>query len=68
MAKLRTLYVIVDETGMDLEFHHTLKSFRDSFRWWSTKGGIEPSSRTINYIPTNKGVAALLNSLKQDVG
>lgn len=65
MAPRRYLHVLVDETGVDLEFFATKKEFEAEFARWIAMG-TEPSHRLVSYIPTVRGVAALVNSLKQD--
>lgn len=67
MPKRATLYVLVDETGMDLGYFTTLKAVNAEHRDW-VKTGTEPTVKTISYTPNRKGVAALLNSLKQEAG
>lgn len=62
MAKEQELYVLVDETGVDVGYYATKKELQSNFSWW-TKSGMEPSSRVQRYTPTRRGIAKLLNDL-----
>lgn len=61
----RTLYFIKDETGVVLSYYPTLKTMREAFDWYIEQG-LEPDTGHVTYTPTRAGVAALLNSLKED--
>lgn len=61
----RRIFFIRDETGVVLSYHATLKSMRYEFDKW-IKDGMEPDTGHLDYVPTRIGIAALLNSLREE--
>lgn len=64
MAKTLRIYSIIDETGVVLSYHPTLKEMRAEFDWYIEQG-MEPDTGHEDYQPTRAGVCALLNSTNQ---
>lgn len=60
------VYYVRDETGIDFEFLPTLKEAQDQFQALINDGSEPDSVNSISYIPTRRGICALLNSLRQE--
>lgn len=59
------VYFVRDETGVDGEYYPTLKQAQDEFDW-AIKNGDEPDGvHSMTYVATRRGIAALLNSIRQ---
>ena len=59
------VYYVRDESGFDFEFVPTLKEAQDQFRSMCADGAEPEGVHSIRYVPTRRGIAALLNSIRQ---
>lgn len=59
------VYFVRDETGFDFEFVATLKEAQDQFSELIADGSEPDGVHSIHYVPTRRGICALLNSLRQ---
>lgn len=60
------VYYVRDETGVDGPYYPTLMDAQDDFRWRCRQGDEPEGVHSIRYVPTQRGIAALLNSIRQE--
>lgn len=59
------VYFVRDETGFDFEYVPTLKEAQDQFGSMIADGAEPDGVHSLSYVPTRRGICALLNSLRQ---
>jgi hypothetical protein len=59
------VYFVRDETGFDFQFVPTLKEAQAEFQSLIADGSEPEGVHSISYVPTRRGICALLNSLRQ---
>jgi len=59
------VYFVRDELGEDGEFYPTLKQAQADFQGQCNQGDEPEGVHSVRYVPTRRGICALLNSMRQ---